>query len=103
MVLRPLGYLAFVVALAALSASSRLLGDKHELGFFAGRLSQTLWRYPEVTRRGIAVAWVIWGVLLIVSVSPADPLASDLDELAIGALGALLVLRGLYASRRGAR
>src|SRR5437899_893920 len=37
---RPFGYLAFVAALAALSTSAKLLGDEHELGFFAGRLDQ---------------------------------------------------------------
>jgi hypothetical protein len=36
---RPFGYLAFVAALAALSASAKLLGHDHALGFFAGRLN----------------------------------------------------------------
>ena len=38
-VLRPFGYLAFVLALASLSAAAKLLGDKDELGFFTGRLA----------------------------------------------------------------
>jgi hypothetical protein len=40
--LRPFGYLAFVVALLALSGAARLLGETHELGFFAGRLARTV-------------------------------------------------------------
>jgi hypothetical protein len=56
--LRPFGYLAFVVALGALSSAARLLGDEHELGFFAGRLSGMIWRYPEITRRGVQMAWL---------------------------------------------
>jgi hypothetical protein len=50
--LRLFGYLTFVVALATLSTAARLLGDAHELGFFAKRLARIIWRYPEVTRRG---------------------------------------------------
>src|SRR2546427_1505235 len=57
---RPLGYLAFVAALAALSTSAKLLGDEHELGFFAGCLNETIRRYPEVTRRGVQMAWLSW-------------------------------------------
>ena len=41
-VTRPFGYLAFVLALAALSASAKLLGEDHELGFFAGRLNEAV-------------------------------------------------------------
>ena len=84
--LRPVGYLAFVVALFALSAAARLLGEKHELGFFAGRLSRTVWRYPEVTRRGVQVAWLLWAVLFAVALSPFDPLATRWDEAVLAAL-----------------
>jgi hypothetical protein len=88
---RPFGYLAFVVALLALSATARLLGDANELGFFSGRLVRTLWRYPEVTRRGVQMAWLVWALLLGIALSPIDPIASSLDEVVIGAV-ALIVL-----------
>jgi hypothetical protein len=79
---RPFGYLAFVVGLWALSAAARLLGEEHELGFFAGRLNRTIWRYPQVTRRGVQMAWLTWLLLFAVAVSPFDPLSTAWDEIA---------------------
>jgi hypothetical protein len=83
---RPLGYLAFVLALAALSAAARLLGEDNELGYFSQRLSQAVWRYPEVTRRGVQTAWLTWAGLFVVALSPLDPLATRWDEVALGGL-----------------
>ena len=83
---RPFGYLAFVAALAALSASSKLLGHEHELGFFAGRLNETIRRYPEVTRRGVRMAWLSWFLLLVLALSPLDPIASRWDEVVLFAV-----------------
>jgi hypothetical protein len=88
---RPFGYLAFVLALGALSTAAWLLGDRHELGFFSSRLSAALWRYPEVTRPGVQIAWLTWAVLFAIALSPLDPLATRWDEVALAA-GALLVL-----------
>lgn len=85
---RPFGYLAFVVALLALSGAAKILGPEHELGFFSERLSRTLWRYPEVTRRGVQMAWLMWALLFAVAVTPIDPLASSWDEVALAALAA---------------
>jgi hypothetical protein len=99
--LRPFGYLAFVVALWALSAAARLLGEEHELGFFAGRLNQMIWRYPEVTRRGVQVAWLTWLVLLVVAVSPYDPLSTTWDEIVLVALAAGVLWRQLLGRRAG--
>jgi hypothetical protein len=90
-VVRPLGYLAFVIGLGALSAASRLLGERHELGFFAGRLARMMWRYPEITRPGVQAAWAVWALLFAVALSPLDPFASEWDEVVLGA-GALGVL-----------
>lgn len=100
-IVRPFGYLIFVIALLALSAAAKLLGPRHELGYFCDRLSQTVWRYPEVTRRGIQMAWLAWAVLFVVAISPLDPLATPWDELAL-AVGALLVLWRRYAGGRRA-
>jgi hypothetical protein len=101
--LRPFGYLAFVVALLALSRAARLLGETNELGFFSGRLARTVWRYPEVTRRGVQMAWLVWAVLFGVALSPIDPLATLWDEVALGA-GALTVLwRRLFGGHRTER
>jgi hypothetical protein len=99
--LRPFGYLAFVLALAALSASARLLGQEHELGFFAGRLSGMIRRYPEVMRRGVQMAWVAWAALLALAVSPMSP--TQWDEVALGAIALGVLLRRTLAARRGGR
>lgn len=85
LLVRPFGYLMFVVGLLALSGAARLLGETHELGFFAGRLARTVWRYPEVTRRGLQMAWVMWAALFGIALSPIDPLATGWDEVALGA------------------
>lgn len=99
----PFGYLAFVVALAALSATAWLLGDDHELGFFSGRLSEAVQRYPEVTRRGVQVAWAAWAALLGLALSPIDPLATRWDEVVLFALGLAAAWRRLFADRRVGR
>jgi hypothetical protein len=100
---RPFGYLAFVVALGALGAAARILGDEHELGFFAGRLNQMVWRYPEVTRSGVQMAWLMWAVLLAVALSPLDPIASRWDEVLLGAFGLGVLWRRLLGAHRGGR
>ena len=100
---RPFGYLAFVVALAALSATAKLLGDEQELGFFAGRLNETIRRYPEVTRRGVQMAWLAWGVLFAVALSPIDPIASRWDEVLLGAFAAGVLWRRTVGARRVGR
>ena len=102
-VVRPFGYLAFVIALAALSATAKLLGEKNELGFFAGRLSQSMWRYPEVTRRGVQMAWLAWAVLLAVSISPLDPLSTRWDEVVLLGLALAVVWRRFFAARQAER
>jgi hypothetical protein len=99
--LQPLGYLAFVLALGALSAASALLGDSHELGFFAGRVSRMIWRYPEVTRRGVQIAWLAWAVLIVLAVSPVSP--THWDEVVLGALGLAVLWRRAFGARRAAR
>jgi hypothetical protein len=98
--IRPFGYLAFVVALAALSASAKLLGDEQELGFFAGRLNEMIRRYPEVTRRGVQMAWVAWAALFLLALSPISPTRWDEVVLAAVALG-VLWRRTLGARRAG--
>ena len=99
--LRPFGYLAFVVALFALSATARLLGEDHELGFFAGRLARMMWSYPEVTRRGVQMAWLVWAALFAMALSPIDPVTTRWDEAVLG-VAALLVLWHRFAvARRG--
>jgi hypothetical protein len=102
-VLRLVGYLMFVVALAALSGAAKLLGERDELGFFSGRLAAMLWRYPEVTRPGIQIAWLAWAVLFGVAVSPADPIASSWDEVALGAVALLFLWYRLVGGHRAGR
>jgi hypothetical protein len=98
---RPFGYLAFVVALCALSATAKLLGESHELGYFADRMSRKIWRYPEVTRRGVQMAWLVWGVLFVLAVSPIS--ATRWDEVALAAVALSVFWRRLVGGRRVAR
>jgi hypothetical protein len=97
---RPFGYLAFVLAVAALSAAARVLGEEHELGFFSERLAQAVWRYPEVTRRGVQMAWLAWMLLFALALSPIDPLATRWDEVALGALALAVLWRRLGGVRQ---
>jgi hypothetical protein len=101
LVLRPFGYLAFVLALGALSVAAKLLGETHELGFFAGRISRMIWRYPEVTRRGVQTAWLAWAVLIVLAVSPISP--THWDEVVLAAVGLAVIWRRLFVVRRVAR
>jgi len=99
---RPFGYLAFVLAVAALSVTARLLGEEHALGFFAGRLNEMIRRYPEVTRRGVQMAWLFWGLLVALALSPIDPIASRWDEVVLVALAlGVLWRRTVGAPRAG--
>lgn len=98
--LLPFGYLAFVLALASLSAAAKLLGEEHELGYFSGRLAQTLWRYPEVTRRGVQMAWVVWTLLFLLALPPLDPLSTPWDEAVLGAAALAVLWRRAFAGQR---
>jgi hypothetical protein len=103
LLVRPFGYLLFVLAVLLMSGAAKLLGERDELGFFAGRLSKTIWRYPEVTRPGIQVGWLIWAVLLVVSASPLDPLASGWDEVGLFAAGLGVAWHRTLSGRRERR
>lgn len=100
LLLRPLGYLAFVLALAALSTAAWLLGDAHELGYFARRLGRIIWRYPEVTRRGVQMAWVAWTTLFALAVSPWSP--TQWDEVALALVAVIVLGRRFVGARRAA-
>jgi hypothetical protein len=102
-VVRPFGYLAFVLALASLSLAAKALGEHDELGFFTDRLARTLWRYPEVTRRGVQVAWLVWGIAFAVAVSPYDPLATPWDEVVLAAVAMIVLWRRFVAGHRAER
>jgi hypothetical protein len=102
-VLRPLGYLAFVLALASLSLAARLLGDRDELGYFSARLAQMLWRYPEITRKGVQIAWIVWLAAFLIALPPLDPLSTPWDEIVLGAAALGVIWRRLAVGRRAAR
>lgn len=91
LLVKPFGYLAYVLALVALSTAAKLLGEDDELGFFSGRLARMLWRYPEVTRRGVQTAWLVWLVLMGIAVSPIDPIDSWWDDVALAAVALAVV------------
>ena len=97
---RPFGYLAFVIALAALSIAAKALGDRDELGYFTDRLARTIWRYPEVTRRGVQIAWLVWAVAFLVALPPLDPLATPWDEVVLGAAAMIVLWRRLVGGHR---
>jgi hypothetical protein len=100
-IVRPVGYLTFVLAVGALSASALILGERHELGFFSGRLARTIRRYPEVTRPGVVVAWGVWAVLLVLAVSPLS--STHWDEAGLAAAAALVIGYRLVAGHRAGR
>lgn len=101
--LRPFGYLLFAVSLVALSAAAKVLGERHELGFFSGRLARMLWRYPELTRRGVQMAWLAWAVLFGIALSPLDPIASQWDGVVLAAVGLAALWHRLVGGRRAER
>ena len=103
LIVRPFGYLAFVAALAALSATAWLLGERNELGFFAGRLAESMWRYPEITRRGVRMAWITWVGLVGVALSPLDPLTTRWDEVGLAAVALAVLWRRFFAVRQAGR
>jgi hypothetical protein len=103
LLLRPFGYLLFVVSLVALSGTAKLLGEKDELGFFCARLGRMLWRYPEVTRRGVQIAWLAWAVLFGVALSPLDPMATPWDEVVLAALALAVIWHRLVGGQRAER
>jgi hypothetical protein len=100
---RPLGYLAFVLALASLSLAAKLLGDRDELGYFTDRLASMLWRYPEVTRRGVQMAWLVWAAAFVLSLPPWDPLSTPWDEVVLGAAAMGVLWRRLLVGHRAER
>jgi hypothetical protein len=100
---RPFGYLAFVLALGALSLAAKALGERDELGFFTGRLARTLWRYPEVTRRGVQMAWVVWALAFAIATSPLDPLATPWDEAVLVAAAMIVLWRRIVGGHRAGR
>jgi hypothetical protein len=100
---RPFGYLAFVLALAALSASAKILGEEHELGFFAGRLNEMIRRYPEITRRGVEIAWLSWFLLLALAISPLDPITTRWDEVLLVAFAVGVLWRRTVGGHRVGR
>ena len=97
---RPFGYLAFVIALAELSIAAKALGDRDELGYFTDRLARTIWRYPEVTRRGVQIAWLVWAVAFLVALPPLDPLATPWDEVVLGAAAMVVLWRRFVGGHR---
>jgi hypothetical protein len=102
--IRPFGYLAFVLALASLSLAAKALGDRDELGYFTDRLARMLWRYPEITRRGVQMAWLIWAVALVIACSPYDPVTTTRwDEVGLVAVALAVLWRRFVAGHRAER
>jgi len=102
-VARPFGYLAFVLALAALSTAAKVLGQQDELGYFTDRLARTLWRYPEVTRRGVQMAWCVWALAFVIALPPLDPLSTPWDEAVLGAAALAVLWRRTVGAHRAER
>ena len=73
---------------------------EHELGFFCQRLSGAVRRYPEVTRRGVQMAWLAWALLFAIALSPIDPMATRWDEVVLGALALGVAWRRLGGARQ---
>src|SRR5436190_21227756 len=103
LVVRPLGYLAFLLAVAALRVAGKLLGERDELGFFASRLAASVWSYPEVTRSSVRTAWIVWAIALAFALSPLDPLLTAWDEVALIALALGVLWQRVVGGRRAER
>lgn len=99
-VVRPFGNVAYVLALVVLSGAARLLGERDELGYFAGRLARLLWRHSEITRLGVRTAWLMWGALFAIALSPIDPLSTRWDEVALAVTALLVLARRLRGAHR---
>ena len=102
-IVRPFGYIAFVLELASLSLASKLLGDRDELGYFTGRLADMIWRYPEVTRRGVQMAWVVWTLAFLIALPPLDPLATPWDEAVLAGAAMVVLWRRTVGAHRAER
>jgi hypothetical protein len=98
--IRPLGYLAFGAALLLLWVAARVLGEKHELGFFAGRLHGMVSQFPEVSRWETPAGWFMWALLFALAVSPLDPIASRWDEVVLLVIALLVCLRRIAVARQ---
>ena len=85
---------------ASLSVAAKLLGDRDELGYFTDRLARMIWRYPEVTRRGVQAAWVVWALAFLIALPPLDPLATPWDEVVLGAAAMIVLWRRIAGGRR---
>jgi hypothetical protein len=59
-----------------------------------------IWRYPEVTRHGVQMAWLVWIVLFVLAISPAGPITSRWDEVLLVALAAGVLWRRMISGRR---
>jgi hypothetical protein len=62
-----------------------------------------IWRYPEITRPGVYMAWATWIALFCLAVSPLDPITSRWDEVLLLALAAGAVWRRMIGGRRAGR
>jgi hypothetical protein len=62
----------FVAGMLLLALAAGLLGEDHELGYFSSCISRSVWRYPEVTRRGFQVIAAIFLLLAVLAFTPPD-------------------------------
>jgi hypothetical protein len=60
-------------------------------------------RYPEVTRRGVQMAWLVWGVLAAIALSPIDPISSSWDEVVLGAVALFVFWQRISGGHRAGR
>ena len=106
---RPFGYVALVVALAALSVASKLPGREQDVDSLASRLrvmvasargrrGRACW--AKLVHRCAQFAAVVWMALFMISISPLDPIAGRLDGILLLALGAIALWRRASARRR---
>ena len=60
-------------------------------------------RYPELTRRGVQMAWLSWLLLLALALSPIDPIASRWDEVLLVAFAVVVLWRRTVGARPAGR
>ena len=88
--MQPAAYFTFVLMVIMASITASLFGDDDDIGFTSGRVADSLWWHPSVSRRGVCLAWLAWLAIFVYAVASFDPIEGCWDTVA-----AIAVISGL--------